>query len=140
MKRYELCLLIGKTSKMIKYKCIKMLNERTYEALTYVAFSAEARDQVDHNRCYRTNIHDPNSIKTECAMGRNKLSRWWVIATKPARAVSKSANGNNNNKQHRVSATSDSFIALYFYLFVFYAANSKLTVACTAPTINRHFR
>lgn len=67
-----------------------MLNERTYEALTYVAFSVATRAQVDHNRCYRTKIHDLYLIGTVCAMDRNKSHRCWVTATMPVLAVLKS--------------------------------------------------
>lgn len=73
-----------------------MLNERTYEALTYVAFSEVSRGQADHNRCYRTKIPDLYLIEIECAMGRNKLPRYWTIATMQVPAVSKSTNVNKN--------------------------------------------
>lgn len=75
---------------------IEMLNERTYEASTYVAFSAATRDQVDQNRCCRTNIRDLYSIETECALDRNKSLRCFVIVTMPVFAVSKSKNVNGN--------------------------------------------
>lgn len=67
-----------------------MLNERTYEASTYVAFSVAYRDPVDHNHCYRTKIHGLYLTGIECAMGRNKLHRYWVTVTMPIHAVPKS--------------------------------------------------